>query len=121
MNRQVSPNLVAIVLIAFAVMMVAILPVSIRIVPNASVAQEATATTTTGMDTTLPMHTTHQEPQVLEYTLRTIMGQVPPMAFIGVGGDIDGQINPVLTANVGDTVQIIVINGDPVLHDLKID
>lgn len=43
------------------------------------------------------------------------------MAFTGVGGDIDGVINPTLTANVGDTVRITVINGDPVMHDLKID
>lgn len=58
---------------------------------------------------------------IVEYTLLTIMGQTPPMAYIGVGGGIDGQINPQLTANVGDTVRITVINGDPVLHDLKID
>jgi nitrite reductase (NO-forming) len=43
------------------------------------------------------------------------------MAFIGVGGDIDGIINPELKANVGDTVKITVINGDPVLHNLTID
>jgi nitrite reductase (NO-forming) len=58
---------------------------------------------------------------VVEYILRTIMGQTPPMAYIGVGGDIDGQINPTLVANVGDTVRLTVINGDPLLHDLKID
>lgn len=120
MNKPVSPNLAAIVLIAFAVITMAILPISIRIIPNASVAQEATATTA-GMDMTMSMNTVHQEPQVVEYTLRTVMGQTPAMAFIGVGGEIDGQINPTLTANVGDTVRITVINGDPVLHDLKID
>jgi nitrite reductase (NO-forming) len=53
----------------------------------------------------------------VEYTLSTIMGQTPPMAFIGVGGDIDGVINPTLKANVGDRVVITVINGDPVEHD----
>ena len=42
------------------------------------------------------------------------------MAFQGVGGSIDGQINPLLTANVGDTVRLTVINGDPILHDLTI-
>lgn len=26
----------------------------------------------------------------VEYTISTILGQTPPMAFIGVGGDIDG-------------------------------
>ena len=53
----------------------------------------------------------------IEYTISTIMGQTPPMAFIGVGGDIDGVINPTLTANVGDRVIINVVNGDPVEHD----
>ncbi|MCC6455407.1 MAG: nitrite reductase, copper-containing [Caldilineaceae bacterium] len=43
------------------------------------------------------------------------------MAFVGVGGEIDGVFNPELKANVGDTVRLTVINGDPVLHDLKID
>jgi nitrite reductase (NO-forming) len=53
----------------------------------------------------------------VEYTLSTIMGQTPPMAFIGVGGEFDGVINPTLTANVGDRVIITVVNGDPVEHD----
>jgi len=123
MNKQVSPNIVAIVLIALTVAFLVILPVSIQIIPNASVAQEATATTTTaGMDMTMAMNTSSQpSPKVVEYTLKTIMGQTPPMAYIGVGGSIDGQINPHLTANVGDTVRLTVINGDPVLHNLTID
>ena len=53
----------------------------------------------------------------VEYTLSTIMGQTPPMAFIGVGGDIEGVLNPTLKANVGDRVVITVVNGDPVEHD----
>ena len=58
---------------------------------------------------------------VVEYTVITQMPGDPAMAFVGVGGDIDGVINPELTANLGDTVRITVINGDPVLHDLIID
>lgn len=58
---------------------------------------------------------------VVEYTLRTVIGDNPAMAFAGVGGDIDGVINPELTAKVGDTVRLTVINGDPMLHDLTID
>ncbi|RMG77875.1 MAG: nitrite reductase, copper-containing, partial [Chloroflexi bacterium] len=49
------------------------------------------------------------------------MGGDPPMAFVGVGGDIDGVVNPELVVNLGDTVRLTIINGDPVLHDLKID
>jgi nitrite reductase (NO-forming) len=43
------------------------------------------------------------------------------MSYVGEGGDIDGIVNPTLTANVGDTIRLTVINGDPVLHDLVID
>ena len=57
----------------------------------------------------------------VEFTLRTVIGQEPPMAFIGVGGEIDGIINPNLTVNDGDIVRITLVNGDPVQHDLTID
>jgi nitrite reductase (NO-forming) len=56
----------------------------------------------------------------VEYTISTIVGQTPPMAFTGVGGDIDGIINPTLKANVGDRVIVTIINGDPVEHDFVI-
>jgi nitrite reductase (NO-forming) len=113
MKRAISPNLAALILFAFTVLFLLILPVSIQITPNAGVAQEATATTV--------VNTSDQTAQVVEYTLRTVIGQTPAMAYIGVGGDIDGVINPPLSARVGDTVRITVINGDAVLHDLKID
>jgi len=119
MNRPVSPSIVTLVLIAFVAVFLMMVPVSIQITPIASNAQDATATNAdTGMEM---MHATSAEPKVVEYTLRTVTGQTPAMAYIGVGGEIDGVINPPLTANVGDTVRITVINGDPILHDLKID
>lgn len=61
-----------------------------------------------------------QQPTVT-YTLSTIVGKEPPMAFIGVGGDIDGVINPTLKAQPGDVIQITFINGDPIAHDLTIE
>lgn len=61
------------------------------------------------------------EATIVEYTLRTMVGGEPAMAFVGVGGEIDGVVNPELVANVGDIVRITVINGDPVLHDMVID
>lgn len=67
------------------------------------------------------MALTGSEPVVVEYTLRTVVGGDPAMAFVGVGGEIDGVANPNLTANLGDTVRITVINGDPMLHDLTIE
>ncbi len=58
---------------------------------------------------------------VVEYTIRTALGGNPAMSFMGVGGSIDGVVNPELIAHVGDTVRLTVINSDPVLHDMKID
>jgi nitrite reductase (NO-forming) len=40
------------------------------------------------------------------------------MAFVGMGGGIDGVHNPTLSANVGDTVKITLTAGDTVEHDV---
>ncbi len=109
MNKQLSPYLVSAALIGFTVLILAVLPIHVEFVPNAISAQE-----------TEPATLTETGSKVIEYTIKTVLGQTPPMAFIGVGGTIDGQINPNLTANVGDTVRITVINGDPVLHNMNI-
>lgn len=61
------------------------------------------------------------EAAVVEYTLRTRIGETPAMAYVGVGGDIDGVLNPPLVVKVGDRVRITVINGDPTLHNFNID
>jgi nitrite reductase (NO-forming) len=55
--------------------------------------------------------------QAVSYALTTglVDGQ---MAFIGVGGDIDGVINPTLKANVGDTVNIQLTSGEGAQHDI---
>jgi len=63
---------------------------------------------------------TEKEPNVF-YALETVVGGDPAMSFVGVGGDINGVTNPQLTASVGDVVQLTVINGSAVLHDLAID
>jgi nitrite reductase (NO-forming) len=57
------------------------------------------------------------EGKVVEYTLITSMmdGQ---MGFMGVGGGIDGVMNPTLSANVGDTVRVTLQGGDAVEHDV---
>lgn len=113
-SKEPNPNVVAAILIGFAVLFLAILPVRIDIVPTSVEAQETPVQTE-------PVSAVQPEAQIVEYTISTVLGQTPAMAFIGVGGDIDGQINPALSANVGDTVRITIINGDPVLHDFKID
>lgn len=51
-----------------------------------------------------------------EFTLRA-----ENMQYIGVGGDIDGVVNPELTVDVGDRVTINLIMGETNLHDLEIE
>jgi nitrite reductase (NO-forming) len=51
------------------------------------------------------------------YTLRSGIAE-GRMVFIGVGGAIDGKVNPVLTAAQGQVVQITLINGEGAEHDL---
>jgi nitrite reductase (NO-forming) len=56
----------------------------------------------------------------ISYTLKTA-SEGSQLLFIGVGGEIDGQINPDLLASVGDTLAITLINDDGRFHDIVID
>src|SRR5215210_1624129 len=51
------------------------------------------------------------------YTLRSGIAE-GRMVYIGVGGAIDGQVNPVLAAVEGQMVQIILLNGEGAEHDI---
>ena len=54
------------------------------------------------------------------FTLRTgIAGG--RMVYLGVGGDIDGKVNPTLMVHEGELVQINLINGEGAEHDVVID
>lgn len=53
------------------------------------------------------------------FTLRTGIAQ-GKMVYLGKGGTIDGQVNPVLTAHEGDVVQITLINGEGAEHDIAV-
>ncbi len=55
--------------------------------------------------------------KTVEYSLMTTMAD-GQMAFVGMGGGIDGVKNPTLSANVGDTVKVTVTAGDGVEHDV---
>ncbi|HRF93603.1 MAG TPA: hypothetical protein PLZ51_00345, partial [Aggregatilineales bacterium] len=122
-NKGVNPNVVGFLLIGLMVLFFAIVPINIEIGAPEVLATNATEQATKNIQNSdfQVVSDTQQTAKTVEYTLRTVIGQTPPMAFIGVGGAIDGQINPMLTANVGDTVRLTVINGDPVQHDLMID
>ena len=53
----------------------------------------------------------------VEFTLRTI-AENGKLLFVGVGGDIDGILNPDLLVPRGAVVRIVLINGDSMPHDL---
>jgi nitrite reductase (NO-forming) len=50
------------------------------------------------------------------FTLRTDLAD-GRMVFIGVGGELDGVVNPDLHVQPGDVVEIRLVNGDGALHD----
>jgi len=54
------------------------------------------------------------------FTLRTGIAN-GRMVYIGVGGDIDGQVNPTLMVHEGELVQINLINGEGAEHDIVLD
>lgn len=118
MTKQLNPNGVAAILIAFTVLILAALPFRIEVVPNQVAAQE---TPEAAEPVLVAQAETQDENNVVEFTLQTVLGGTPAMAYVGVGGEIDGIVNPDLVVNQGDTVRITVINGDPAWHDLKID
>lgn len=53
----------------------------------------------------------------VEFTLKTI-AENGKQLYIGVGGDIDGIINPDLLVPQNAVVRLILINGDAMPHDL---
>jgi nitrite reductase (NO-forming) len=53
----------------------------------------------------------------VRFRLRTELAE-GKMAFVGVGGDIEGVVNPTLRVAEGDVVQVGIINGDGVEHDV---
>jgi nitrite reductase (NO-forming) len=56
----------------------------------------------------------------VRYTLRTGIAD-GRMVYIGVGGTIDGVVNPTLRATVGDIVQIALVNGEGAIHDIAME
>ncbi len=53
----------------------------------------------------------------VSFTLRTNVGE-KGLSFVGVGGNIDGVLNPKLQVAEGAVVQITLINGDGAMHDV---
>ena len=53
----------------------------------------------------------------VRYTLRSGIAE-GRMVYLGVGGAIDGQVNPMLAAAEGQVVQITLLNGEGAEHDI---
>ncbi len=71
-----------------------------------------------GQSAAAQSETRYTNPKV--FTLKTGIA-TGRMVYIGVGGDIDGQINPTLVVHEDETVQINLINGEGAEHDVVID
>ncbi len=56
--------------------------------------------------------------KTVEYTLQATLKD-GRMVYIGLGGDIHGQVNPVLKANVGDTVKVTLSSIDGTEHNIS--
>lgn len=54
-----------------------------------------------------------------DYVLQTAL-RAGRMVYVGVGGDIDGVVNPDLTARADTRVRVTLVNGDGMLHDFSI-
>lgn len=65
-----------------------------------------------------PASVSYHNPTI--FTLRTGIA-AGRMVYIGVGGEIDGQVNPTLMVHEGELVQINLINGEGAEHDVVID
>ena len=53
----------------------------------------------------------------LEFTLQTLIND-GGLAYIGVGGEIDGIVNPDLVVEPDSVIRLVLINGDGMQHDL---
>ena len=53
----------------------------------------------------------------VRFRLRTELAE-GKLAFVGVGGDIEGVVNPTLKVMEGDIIQVGLINGDGIEHDV---
>lgn len=72
--------------------------------------------------TAAPMHEPHAMPKMVpeqRYTLRSGVAN-GRMVFIGIGGTIDGVVDPEITAVAGETVQITLINGEGMQHNIDV-
>jgi nitrite reductase (NO-forming) len=68
-------------------------------------------------ETALIADTANVQNSTVKFTLKTEFG-AGGMRFEGVGGEIDGVVNPTLRVSEGDTVEILLVNADGMEHDI---
>lgn len=73
-----------------------------------------------GSDHAAAMPETQSTGVTVEYTLESALAD-GRMVFIGKGGEIDGETNPDLKANAGDTVKVTLISGEGAAHNVVFD
>ena len=83
----------------------------VLLVGNAAATQANAASAVSGVPAT---------GKTVEYTLELGLAD-GKMVFVGKGGAIDGQTNPDLRANVGDTVKVTLISGEGATHNIHVD
>jgi nitrite reductase (NO-forming) len=55
----------------------------------------------------------------ITFTLKTAVTE-GKLAYVGVGGKIDGVVNPTLNVAENAVVQIVLVNGDGAIHDIAL-
>lgn len=56
----------------------------------------------------------------VEYTLQSAL-EDGKMVFVGKGGNLEGKVNPDLTANPGDLVRVTLYSGEGAAHDISFE
>ena len=85
---------------------------------QASTSDQPTGATQAGTPPPAAPSTSYHAP--LTFTLRTGIAS-GRMVYIGVGGEIDGKVNPTLIVHEGELVQVNLINGEGAEHDVFVD
>jgi nitrite reductase (NO-forming) len=90
--------------------------VATQVPPGAPTAPPAAAAQAAPVTPMPAMQHDIMNPEV-HYTLRSGIAD-GRMVYIGVGGSVDGQVNPTLTAAIGETVAVTLLNGEGAEHDI---
>ncbi len=126
-NRQAGQpgcnRLIAVVSMFFSLLLAPALAYAEQ--PEAGATIMAQTETTPAVDQASPDSATDQSGAssyrtATTFTLRTGIAE-GRMVYLGVGGDIDGKVNPNLMVHEGELVQINLINGEGAEHDVVID